>query len=88
MKYLYFKGSFCSPCKQLTPIMMNLQKQGIKVQIIDVDEDYYTVEEWDVRSVPTTVLVSGGGFELNRTIGVQPESFYVNLYNKHNNNLA
>ena len=36
MKYLYFKGSWCTPCKQLTPIMASLNNQGIKVQIINV----------------------------------------------------
>lgn len=88
MKFLFFSANFCNPCKQLAPIMERISKQGISVQKIDIEQDEDTTSEWGIRSVPTVILVSGGGFELNRTVGVQPESFYVNLYNKHKNNLV
>ena len=88
MKFMYFFGQFCSPCKQLSPIMDKISKQGISVQKIDIEQDEDTTSEWGIRSVPTVILVSSSGFELNRTVGVQPESFYVNLYNKHKNSLV
>lgn len=88
MKFLYFSAGFCNPCKQLAPIMERVSKQGIPVQKIDIEVDEDTTSEWGIRSVPTVILVSSSGFELNRTVGVQPESFYVNLYNKHKDSLA
>ena len=88
MKYLYFKGSWCTPCKQLTPIMASLNNQGIKVQIIDVDENYKLVEKWGIKNVPTVILSDDGGFELSRIVGLNPESLYIEIYKKHKNNLA
>ncbi len=83
MKFLVFKTNFCQPCQQLTPIMEKVKQQGIPVQIIDAEAEYELSSEWGIRSVPTTILVNGGGFEVNRTVGVKPESFYVDLYKKH-----
>lgn len=88
MKYLYFSASWCSPCKQLAPIMEQVKQHGIPVHKIDIEQEEDLAFEWDIRSVPTTILVNGGGFELNRTVGVKPESFYVELYKKHKNNLV
>jgi len=88
MKFLVFSASFCQPCKQLTPVMERVGKQGIPVQYFDIEESENEASEWGIRSVPTTILINGGGFEINRTVGVQPESFYVNLYNKHKNSLV
>lgn len=88
MKFLYFSASWCSPCRQLAPIMDKVKQQGISVQKIDIEQEDDLASEWGIRNVPTVILVSGGGFEINRTVGVKPESFYVDLYNKHRNSLV
>lgn len=88
MKYLYFAAGFCHPCKQLSPIMERVTQQGIPVQKIDIEADEELTSKWGIKSVPTVILIDGGGFELSRTIGVKPESFYIELYKKHKSNLA
>lgn len=88
MKYMYFWGSFCSPCKQLSPIMERINHQGIPVQKIDVEKQEELTSEWGIQSVPTVILVDNGGFELSRIVGSRPESFYVELYRKNMNNLS
>ncbi len=83
MRYLYFSSKTCSPCKQLAPIMERVNQQGIRVQKIDVDDEYETTSEWGIRNVPTVVLVTDSGFEMSRTVGVKPESFYIELYKRN-----
>lgn len=87
MKYLYFWGNFCQPCKQLSPIMERINQQGIPVQKIDIEVDEDFTSEWGVQSIPTVILMDDGGFELSRTVGPRPESFYIELYKKYKNNL-
>jgi len=88
MKYLLFSATWCSPCKQLTPIMEKVKQQNIPVRKVDIEEEDSLASEYGIRSVPTVILLDPAGFELSRTVGVKPESFYVDLYNKHKDNLA
>ena len=66
---LYFTGVWCSPCKQLGPIMDSLQGQ-INFRKIDVDNDTELSTKYSVRNIPTLVLLDNGEV-VNRTTGLQ-----------------
>ena len=85
MKYIYFYGTWCQPCKQLSPIMSNIESKGISVLKIDVDENYNLASSNNIRNVPTVILVDKNGNEINRTIGVKSEDYFIENYR---NNLA
>ena len=76
MKYLYFSASWCNPCKTLAPIM-NQVGQTIEVQKIDVDKQSEVASLYNIRSVPTVILIKAG-IEVNRFSGVQSASTYLN----------
>ena len=76
MKYLYFSASWCNPCKSLAPIM-NQVGQSIEVQKIDVDKQSDLASQYNVRSVPTVILIDAG-MEVKRFSGVQSSSTYLN----------
>lgn len=80
MKYLYFSAAWCGPCKMLGPVMEQVAQQ-IPVQKIDVDSNSQLAAQYNIRSVPTVVLIHGSGSELERYVGVQSKDFYIQQYN-------
>lgn len=77
MKYLYFSASWCGPCKTLGPIMNEVSQQ-IPVQKVDVDSEFELASQYNVRNVPTVVLLDNGQ-EVKRFVGVQPKETYLNV---------
>ena len=78
---LYFSAAWCGPCKVLGPTIDTLQSEGLPIQKIDVDTNTEMSTKYSVRSVPSLVLVDGGGNEIKRLVGNQPGSAIKNWYN-------
>tara|TARA_B100001778_G_scaffold334840_1_gene348236 strand:- start:1073 stop:1318 length:246 start_codon:yes stop_codon:yes gene_type:complete len=66
----YFSATWCGPCKQFKPIMEELSNEGYNIEFIDGDENREVAIEYNIRSIPTTVIEKDGN-ELNRIIGVR-----------------
>ena len=70
-----FSASWCSPCKQLKPIMEKLSEEykGKNFYIADIETDgINTASAANIRGVPT-VIVYKKGTETNRIVGGVPE---------------
>ena len=80
-KFLYFSAPWCGPCKQLGPIMDELQTEGMTVQKIDVDSNPEIVQSFNIRNVPTVIL-QVDNVEKGRKIGLASKSMYIDLYNQ------
>jgi len=67
-KILRFTASWCQPCKMLAK---NLETANIElpIEVIDIDEDQKKAIEYQVRSVPTLVMVENDT-EVKRNVGV------------------
>ena len=52
----YFTATWCGPCKAFKPVMTEIMNEGHSVQILDVDENKSLAQQYNVRSVPTTVI--------------------------------
>jgi thioredoxin 1 len=79
---LYFSAEWCQPCKQLSPIMEELQSEGLSVQKIDVDTNPEAVKSFGVKNIPTVILTLDG-IDSGRKLGLNPKSMYIELYNKN-----
>ena len=77
-KLLYFTAPWCGPCKMLSPIMDELA-QTHPIQKINVDTQRDMVREYNISSVPTTILLINGK-ETERKVGAQPKSYYLQLF--------
>lgn len=58
-----FFGSWCGPCKMLTPILKQVKDSlGERISIIkiDVDKNQELASKYQVRGVPTMILYQSG----------------------------
>jgi thioredoxin 1 len=68
---LYFTADWCNPCKKVKPIVEEMNKDSVtKFQMIDVDSEMELTKKFEIRSVPTFILIKNGT-EIKRTTGAQ-----------------
>ena len=68
-KLLVFSAAWCGPCKAFKPTLLELEQD--KLVYIDIDEMPEIRRDYEVRSVPTVILVDENGVELERLVGGQ-----------------
>ena len=68
----YFTADWCGPCKKVRPIVEELSRDQseVKFQIIDVDSEGELARKFEVRSIPTFILIENGQ-EVNRFTGAK-----------------
>ena len=81
-KILYFSAPWCGPCKQFGPIMDRISQTGILVEKVNVDNAPAVAAAYNVRSVPTVVVVDRSGNEINRSVGMLSENQVRQLFNQ------
>jgi thioredoxin 1 len=78
---LYFTADWCNPCKKVKPIIEEMNRESItKFQMIDVDSEIELVKRFDIKSVPTFILIENG-VEVKRITGAQTRAQLENFIN-------
>jgi thioredoxin len=67
-----FWAPWCRPCKALEPI---LEELPVAVARVNVDEEVGIASRYDVLSIPTVILFSGGE-PLGAVVGVRPRAHF------------
>jgi len=67
-----FWAPWCRPCKALEPI---LEELPVKVARLNVDEEAGIASRFDVLSIPTVILFSGGE-PRGAVVGVRPRAHF------------
>jgi thioredoxin len=81
---LEFTAAWCGPCKQIAPALAGLQAEygeKIRVVAIDVDHEQVLAQRYDVRAMPTVVLLRDGR-EVGRSVGARPRAFYAGMLDR------
>ena len=66
---------WCGPCHMIAPVIDQLAAElagRVRVVKLNVDDNPRTTARFDLRSIPT-LLVLKGGREIDRLVGVQPK---------------
>lgn len=78
---LYFTADWCNPCKKVKPIVEEINKDSIiKFKIVDVDSATDLVKSFEIKSVPTFILIDNG-VVVNRITGAQTKEQLLEFIN-------
>ena len=71
---LDFWGSWCGPCRMLSPIVDEIaeERTDIKVGKVNVDEQQELAATFNVMSIPTLIVLDKGQV-VNQSVGVRPK---------------
>jgi len=88
-KILVFTAKWCVPCTTQKPIIHRVAKEydDVCLEIHDIDESVgmRTAADYNIRSVPTFVVIDKDGIEVERTFGAQTEAQIDSIFNHLSN---
>ena len=77
----YFTADWCAPCKRVRPIVEEINKDSaIKFKIIDVDSEMELVKAFEIKSVPTFIVIKNGEI-VSRSTGSQTKDNLLEMLN-------
>jgi thioredoxin 1 len=80
-----FWAAWCGPCRMLAPTVEAIAEkysESAAVVKLNVDDNPSTAEMYQIRSIPTLILFSGGK-EVERVIGAASKESISRMIEKH-----
>ena len=68
MKILKFEAPWCAPCKAMDHIL-ELMDLNMEVEKISIDTNQELCDQYEVRAIPTLIMIDDNKNELNRIKG-------------------
>jgi len=81
-KFLYFSADWCGPCRQLGPVMEEINNSGYPVQKINIDNNPELAQKFGIRNIPTVILTIDDR-DVARKVGSNPKQVYLDMYNQN-----
>lgn len=78
-----FWASWCGPCKMLSPIIDELAQEvssDVKICKLNVDDERELAMEFQVRSIPTLVIIRDGKV-VTTSVGVKSKAEILSMLN-------
>ena len=78
-----FFATWCGPCKAMAPVMEKMEKKysdKIEFRKVDIDQDTELARQYQIKGVPTLVILSSEGEVLNKIVGAQAEDYLDKMF--------
>lgn len=79
-----FTAAWCGPCHAMKPVLAALATEyagRVQFTSVDVDHEPQTAQRFDVRSMPTYVVLRDGR-EVGRIVGSRPRVFVAGVLDR------
>jgi thioredoxin 1 len=79
-----FTAAWCAPCKVMKPVLAALAAEyagRARIVAIDVDCEPLVAQQYNVRSMPTLVILRDGR-EVGRIVGSRPRAFVAGVLDR------
>jgi len=79
-----FTAAWCGPCKVMKPVLAGLAAEyagRARIVAIDVDREQVVSQHYNVRSMPTLVILRDGR-EVGRIVGSRPRAFVAGVLDR------
>lgn len=76
-----FWAAWCGPCKMFAPILEEFAREAngsVKVVKVNVDENPVTSSQFQIMSIPTTLIFKDGKL-INKEVGILPKGVLQQL---------
>jgi thioredoxin len=78
-----FSAEWCPPCKQLKPVIAQLEEEykgKVEIRTIDTDKEPDLAKQFGVQAIPTLVYLDASGKELDRSVGLVEKSAIIGKF--------
>jgi thioredoxin 1 len=83
---LDFWAPWCGPCRMLGPVIDSLhednKENSITIGKVNVDESIDIAKKYNIRGVPTVILMDNKGSEITRIVGYKEKTEFQKLINE------
>jgi len=79
MKLLKFHADWCGPCKMLTKVMSDIEFP-YDVEVVNIDHNEELVTKYNVRGVPTLILLDNSDNVIATHIGAVDRTTLENTF--------
>ena len=83
LKILDFMGTWCQPCKTMSPILDEVEKEtGVEIRKIDVDDNEEMVIAYEIRNIPTLIFIKDNEI-VDKVTGTISKEILINKINEY-----
>ena len=80
-----FWAEWCGPCRMVAPVLDQLADEmngKVRIAKLNVDENQKVAYQYQVASIPTSILFKGGQMA-DRTMGAMPKSAFQSFIERN-----
>lgn len=70
---LDFSAGYCEPCRNMSPIVSRLERQGYPIHTVDIERERELAQRYRITNIPAFVLIVNGK-EVTRIVGETSEA--------------